>query len=138
MRKLLMGVAGPCWLVVLATSAASAQLMSTCAPDSPERRGEIGCSVLESKILPEGLAEPVFWHIDRFDSLKQARAAVTPASIAFDAGGVSWLMTIERETTEHHGGEAAEGGNPRTSRRYADESRGHWSRPPPCPGRHRS
>jgi quercetin dioxygenase-like cupin family protein len=92
-------------LSILTTNVAAAQLMSTCVPDSPERRGEIGCSIIESKPLPEGLTEPVFWHIDRFDSPDRARAAVGPASIAFDAAGLWWLMTIERDTTDHHGGQ---------------------------------
>jgi quercetin dioxygenase-like cupin family protein len=92
-------------LSILTTNTVSAQLMSTCVPDSPERRGEIGCSIIQSKPLPEGLTEPVFWHIDRFDSPDRARAAAGPASIAFDAAGTWWLMTIERETTDHHGGQ---------------------------------
>jgi quercetin dioxygenase-like cupin family protein len=91
-------------LWMLTPNTAAAQLMSTCAPDSPERRGGIGCSIIESKPLPEDLTAPVFWHIDRFDTLDAARAAVGPASIAFDAGGTSWLMTIESETSNHHGG----------------------------------
>ena len=91
-------------LWMLTPNPAAGQLMSTCAPDSLERRGGIGCSIIESKPLPEGLTAPVFWHIDRFDSLNNARAAVGPASIAFDAGGMSWLMTIESETSNHHGG----------------------------------
>jgi quercetin dioxygenase-like cupin family protein len=91
-------------LSILTTNPAAAQLMSTCVPDSPERRGEIGCSVSQSKPLPEGLREPVFWHIDRFDSPGAARAAVGPASIAFDAAGTWWLMTIESETADHRGG----------------------------------
>jgi quercetin dioxygenase-like cupin family protein len=92
-------------LCVLTANTAAAQLMSTCVPDSPERRGEIGCSIIESKPLPDGLTEPVFWHIDRFDSPAAARAAVGPASIAFDAAGAWWLMTIEPETTDHHRGQ---------------------------------
>jgi quercetin dioxygenase-like cupin family protein len=92
-------------LSILTTNIAAAQLMSTCVPDSPERRGEIGCSIIQSKPLPEDLTEPVFWHIDRFDSPERARAAVGSASIAFDAAGVWWLMTIERDTTDHHGGQ---------------------------------
>jgi hypothetical protein len=79
-------------LSILTTNIAAAQLMSTCVPDSPERRGEIGCSIIQSKPLPEDLTEPVFWHIDRFDSPERARAAVGSASIAFDAAGVWWLM----------------------------------------------
>ena len=91
-------------LWMMTPNIAAAQLMSTCAPDSPERRGGIGCTITESKPLPEGLTAPVFWHIDRFDSLDAARAAVGPAGIAFEAGGTSWLMTIESETSNHHGG----------------------------------
>jgi quercetin dioxygenase-like cupin family protein len=78
--------------------------MSTCVENSPERRGEIGCSIVESKALPDGIKEPVFWHIDRFDSLERARRAVAPASIAFEAAGTAWLMTIESQTSDHHGG----------------------------------
>ena len=89
---------------VLTANTAAAQLMSTCVENSPERRGEIGCSIIESKVLPDGLKEPVFWHIDRFDALERARATVGPASIAFEAAGTSWLMTIESQTSDHHGG----------------------------------
>jgi quercetin dioxygenase-like cupin family protein len=100
------------WCAVTATlvsmpsaRTASAQLMSTCVENSPERRGGIGCSIVESKVLPTGLKEPLFWHIDRFDSPERARTAVGPASIAFEAAGTSWLMTIESQTSDHHGGQ---------------------------------
>jgi len=66
---------------------ARAQLMSTCMENSPERRGELGCSIVESKLLPADLKQPVFWHIDRFDSLERARAALNPSAVAFDAAG---------------------------------------------------
>lgn len=92
-------------LSVLTANTAAAQLASPCVVDSPERRGEVGCSIIESKALPDGLKEPLFWHIDRFDSLEFARKAVGPRSIAFEAAGTSWLMTIESETSDHHGGQ---------------------------------
>lgn len=91
-------------LSVLMANTAAAQLMSTCVENSPERRGEIGCSIIQSKVLPDGLKEPLFCHIDRFDSPERARTAVGPASIAFEAAGTSWLMTIESQTSDHHGG----------------------------------
>jgi quercetin dioxygenase-like cupin family protein len=91
-------------LSVLMANTAAAQLMSTCVENSPERRGEIGCSIIQSKVLPDGLKEPLFWHIDRFDSQERARTAVGPASIAFEAAGTSWLMTIESQTSDYHGG----------------------------------
>jgi quercetin dioxygenase-like cupin family protein len=91
-------------LSLLAANMAAAQLAPLCVENSPERRGEVGCSIIENKVLPEGLKEPLFWHIDRFDSAERARTAVGPASIAFEADGTSWLMTIESQTSNHHGG----------------------------------
>lgn len=90
---------------VLTANTAVAQPMSTCVKNSPERRGEIGCSIIESKVLPDGLTEPLFWHIDRFQSPERALTAVGPVSIAFEAAGMSWLMTIESQTSDHHGGQ---------------------------------
>jgi hypothetical protein len=91
-------------LSLLTANMAAAQLMATCVENSPERQGEIGCSIIEKKPLPVGLEEPVFWHIDRFDAADRARTAVGPASVAFEAAGTSWLMTIESQTSDHHGG----------------------------------
>jgi quercetin dioxygenase-like cupin family protein len=92
-------------LSLLSANMAAAQLMSTCVENSPERRGEMGCSIIEKKALPAGLKEPVYWHIDRFDSAEGARAAAGPASVAFEAAGIAWLMTIESQTSDHHGGQ---------------------------------
>ena len=83
----------------------SAQEEPLCVENSPERRGEIGCSIIENKPLPGNLKEPLFWHIDRFGTGERARAAVVPASIAFDAHGAWWLMSIESQTERHHGGQ---------------------------------
>ncbi len=55
----------------------------------------MGCTIIESKLLPSGLKELLFWHIDRFDSLERARAAVGPASIAFEAAGAAWEFDSE-------------------------------------------
>jgi quercetin dioxygenase-like cupin family protein len=89
---------------LVSASRAGAQLMSRCVENSPERRGELGCSIIENKTLPTTLKEPLFWHIDRFDSAERARAAVGPASVSFEAAATSWLMTIESKTSNHHGG----------------------------------
>ena len=83
---------------------AMTQLMSTCTERSPERQGELGCTVLEDKLMPAGLTGPLLWHIDRFDTLDRARAAVSATSIAMEAGGIAWLMTIEASASNHHGG----------------------------------
>ncbi len=97
-------VAAALLLWTLKANLAGAQLMSTCVENSPERRGDMGCSIVESKLLPADLKGSLLWHIDRFDSLERARAAVSPASIAFAAAGTAWLMTIEPQPSDHHGG----------------------------------
>jgi hypothetical protein len=94
-------------------STSSAQEEPLCFENSPERKGEIGCSIIETKPLPESLQERVFWHIDRFENGETARAAVGPASITFQAHGSWWLMTIESQSGGH-------GGEPcRTSKAFA-------------------
>jgi hypothetical protein len=59
------------WTVLLMANEAVAQLAPLCVENSPERRGELGCSVIVRKVLPEGIEEPVYWHIDSFDSIER-------------------------------------------------------------------
>ena len=91
--------------VVLVSGPVRAQEEPLCVENSPERHGEIGCSVIETKLLPADLKEPVYWHIDRFASAGPAQRAVGPTSIAFEAHGSWWLMSVEGESSDHHGGE---------------------------------
>jgi quercetin dioxygenase-like cupin family protein len=80
------------------------QLEPSCEADSPERHGEIGCSLVEDKALTVSLKEPLYWHIDTFDTSEKAKAAVLASSVAFDAHGKSWLLSVESLTNDHHGG----------------------------------
>jgi quercetin dioxygenase-like cupin family protein len=75
-----------------------------CMENSPERRGEEGCTILASRPLAGTRAEPLFWHIDRFDSLAAAEKAAGPDGVAAEAHGSTWLMTVEARTDAHHGG----------------------------------
>ncbi|HTE46052.1 MAG TPA: cupin domain-containing protein [Gemmatimonadaceae bacterium] len=92
-------------LMSLESKAAFAQFEPSCVENSPERRGEIGCSIVEIKPVLATLKAPLFWHIDRFASSEKAKAAVGPTSVALDAHGASWLLSIESLTNDHHGGE---------------------------------
>jgi quercetin dioxygenase-like cupin family protein len=91
-------------LLLLLHRVALAELEPKCVENSPERRGEFGCSYIEDKPLPVSLREPLVWHIDRFDSGSAAQAAVGPTSVAFEAHGSWWLMAIESSASNHHGG----------------------------------
>jgi quercetin dioxygenase-like cupin family protein len=83
---------------------AAAQLEPPCAVDSPERRGEVGCSLVETKLLPARLGLTLLWHIDRFSNATDAQAALSATSIAFNAHGAWWLMSVEPNSDNHHGG----------------------------------
>jgi quercetin dioxygenase-like cupin family protein len=91
-------------LLTVTASTTYGELEPSCVKDSPERRGEIGCSLVENKPLPATLEEPLFWHIDRFTFGQEARARISPASVAFESHGYWWLMTIEPKVDDHHGG----------------------------------
>ena len=75
-----------------------------CMENSPERRGEEGCSILTARPLVASTKEPTYWHIDRFDSLKAATKAAGPDSVPAEAHGSVWLMTVEHPIEEHRGG----------------------------------
>jgi quercetin dioxygenase-like cupin family protein len=75
-----------------------------CTVDSPERQGKEGCSILASRPLVASAAQPLYWHLDRFESLDAAQKAAGPDGVAAEAHGSVWLMTIEYQTDEHHGG----------------------------------
>lgn len=91
-------------LVIAVSANAADRPPVKCAANSPERNGEEGCSILASRPLAGSTARPLYWHIDRFDSLDAARNAAGPDGVAAKAHGSVWLMTVEHETEEHHGG----------------------------------
>ena len=48
--------------------------------------------------------KPMYWHVDRFDSLEAATKGAGPDSVPAEAHGSVWLMTVEAQTEGHHGG----------------------------------
>lgn len=99
LRQLLTALA----VVNLWPAVGRAQLVP-CTTDSPERRGEPGCTIVSDKRLPGPLLAPVFWHIDEFQSLADAQRVETPRSLAIEAHGSTWLYSLEVDTTNHRGG----------------------------------
>ena len=82
--------------------ASGAELEPPCVANSPERRGQVGCSLVEDKLLPTDLKGPLIWHIDQFESQEGAQAGVGPTSIALEAHGRWWLLSIESATIDNH------------------------------------
>jgi quercetin dioxygenase-like cupin family protein len=75
-----------------------------CMENSPERRGEEGCTILTDRPFVGPLAKSIYWHIDRFESLEAATKAAGPNSVATEAHGSFWLLTAETRDEDHHGG----------------------------------
>jgi len=94
----------PCLVLSLAIANAGQAQLVRCSQDSPERRGEPGCTIVADKPLPSSLEPPVLWHIDEFESLAAAQRAETATSLAILAHGSVWLYSIGADTLNHHGG----------------------------------
>ena len=75
-----------------------------CMEDSPERRGEEGCTILANRPLLGPIKGVEYWHIDRFNSLEDATKAAGPNGVAAKAHRGVWLMTVEGKIQDHHGG----------------------------------
>ncbi len=76
-----------------------------CMENSPERRGEEGCTILTNRLLVGPPTKTIYWHIDRFDSLEAAMKAAGPNSVATEAHGSFWLLTVETKAEDHHNGQ---------------------------------
>jgi quercetin dioxygenase-like cupin family protein len=92
-------------LGTLAFAAATERAPVKCVENSPERRGEEGCTILALRAVEGTLKDPVYWHLDNFDSLQAATSAAGPNGVAAEAHGLVWLMTLEAQTEVHHGGQ---------------------------------
>ena len=75
-----------------------------CMENSPERQGEEGCTILANRSLAGPLSNNMYWHLDRFNSLEAAKEAAGPNSVAAEAHGYFWLMTLETKTEKHGAG----------------------------------
>jgi len=96
-------------ILLLCTYAAAQERAAVkCFEDSPERRGEEGCTILTTRPLVGPTTGSLYWHIDRFDSLAAATKAAGPNGVAAEAHGGVWLMTVEGKSKDHHGGRHVE------------------------------
>jgi hypothetical protein len=84
------------WLTAIAVSG----LLS---PSVASAQKFVVTSVAEKKIaqLPAG---PLYWQIETFPTLAQARAAAGPTSLAADVSGKVWLFTLGPKGSPGHGG----------------------------------
>lgn len=72
--------------------------------NSPERRGEEGCSILANRPLQGQLTGSIYCHLDRFNTLEAAMKEAGPNGVATEAHGFFWLVTVEAKSEDHHNG----------------------------------
>jgi hypothetical protein len=81
-------------LVLLASASAWAQMPGRCEVPVSERTGDIGCYVLESKLLGALPDTPLFWHLYVFPSRAAAETAKSPRYSIVESFGKIWLFSI--------------------------------------------
>src|SRR5687767_10054821 len=91
-------------IAIVALVEAAARPPVKCTVDSPEREGKEGCSILASRPLVASAAQPLYWHLDRFETISEAEKSAGPDGVVAEAHGSVWLMTVEHQTNQHHGG----------------------------------
>lgn len=94
---LLQGV-GSVWL-----ARAQEPKLESCRPAS-ERTGEQGCWIVASTHVGVFAPGPVFWTLDRFGNVDNARAAAGGGATVVEALGQVWLFTVGGKITPMPGG----------------------------------
>ena len=62
------------------------------------------CTILANRPVEGYLSNNVYWHIDRFSSLEEAKKGAGVNDVAAEAHGSYWLMSLEPKAEDHHGG----------------------------------
>lgn len=62
---------------------------------------------IAEKKLKELPAGPLFWRVENFPTIEQARAAENPASLAVEVAGKAWLLTLGPKRSAVTGGSDA-------------------------------
>jgi hypothetical protein len=96
------------WAPVTAIVGAAAQEEGTggrCVPVAERGERKLGCYVIAREQIGALQSGAVHWHIDTFPNLAAAEAAAGPRSVAVEAFGGFWLLTIEDAGWRSGGGE---------------------------------
>jgi hypothetical protein len=92
-------------LVLLASASVWAQMPGRCEVPVSERKGDIGCYVLEIQPLGPLPDMPLFWHLYVFPSRAAAEAAKAPRRSIVESFGKIWLFSIASQDWRSSTGE---------------------------------
>lgn len=74
------------------------------APSIVAAESKFVIKALAEKKLKELPSGPLYWQIENFPTLAQAKAAEGPTSLAAEAAGKTWLFTLGTKGAPTHGG----------------------------------
>jgi hypothetical protein len=92
------------------TRHAAALALSICtmglllSPSPAVAQGKFIIKLVVEKKLKQLPAGPLYWQLENFPTLAQARAAAGPASLAAEVSGKVWLFTLGPKGGPSHGG----------------------------------
>jgi hypothetical protein len=75
-----------------------------CVPVAERGDRQLGCYVIAREQIGTLPQKAVYWHIEAFPDLVSAETAAGPRSIAVEAFGESWLLTVEEAGWQSDGG----------------------------------
>ncbi len=76
-----------------------------CETPAADRKADIGCYTTASADLGALPREPLFWHLDRFETRAAAEASRGPRGVVVESHHRQWLFTIAAERWRPAGGE---------------------------------
>lgn len=68
-----------------------------CIPDSQRGSRDVGCFIKTERAQGKLGAGPIFWHVTKFASLREAEQARRPLDSVIEAYGDAWLMSLDEE-----------------------------------------
>ena len=89
--------------IASASPAQTPAAFGTCIPRDKRGADSVGCFIVTEKSV-SGVGARPFWHVDRFDTPAQARAARSSNSTFLEAFHAVWLLTIADSTWRPNGG----------------------------------
>lgn len=85
--------------------AAETQGFGVCMPDSQRGDREVGCFIKADSAQGKLRAYPVFWHVTKFASIREAMKARRSRDTVIAAYGGAWLMSLAGEAWRPASGE---------------------------------
>lgn len=91
--------------IVVTLAAAPEALAQICRPVSQRTQEELGCWIIANAAVGQLPRQPIYWHLDTYQTRAEADAAKGPRGTVVESLGRIWLVTIDVAGWRPSGGE---------------------------------